>query len=133
MTPMLPCGCVFPMKVRLLLQASVYAVFPLVNELEIEIAAGTYLSQNQVVITGASSDGKDHEKTALDVNLIPLVERFDNLTAALTYERFWHKKLSLNKTLFGDYEVVYIIYPGKAVNFFVIGVKMGWSGGLINF
>ncbi|KAK1428449.1 hypothetical protein QVD17_17283 [Tagetes erecta] len=107
-----PCGCVFPMKVRLLLEASVYAVFPVVNELEIEIAIGTYLTQSQVVITGASADSENQERTAVDVNLVPLGEKFDNLTAKLTYERFWHKKLSLNRTLFGDYEVVYIIYPG---------------------
>ncbi|KAI3526540.1 hypothetical protein L1887_05797 [Cichorium endivia] len=107
-----PCGCVFPMKVRLLLQVSVYAVFPVVNELEIEIASGMYLTQSQVVITGASADSENQGQTAIDVNLVPLGERFDNVTAALTYERFWRKKLFLNKTLFGDYEVVYIIYPG---------------------
>ncbi|KAI3667972.1 hypothetical protein L6452_43043 [Arctium lappa] len=107
-----PCGCVIPMKVRLLLQVSVFAVFPVVNELEIEIASGTYLTQSQVVITGASADDQNQERTAVDINLVPLGERFDNVTAALTYERFWRKKLSLNRTLFGDYEVVYIIYPG---------------------
>ncbi|KAK9057408.1 hypothetical protein SSX86_022243 [Deinandra increscens subsp. villosa] len=107
-----PCGCVLPMKVRLLLEVSVYAVFPVVNELEIEIATGTYLTQSQVVITGASADNGNQERTTIDVNLVPLGEKFDNFTAKLTYERFWHKKLSLNRTLFGDYEVVYIIYPG---------------------
>lgn len=107
-----PCGCVFPMKVRLLLQVSVYAVFPVVNELEIEIATGTYLTQSQVVITGASADSQDQERTAVDINLVPLGEKFDNTTALLTYDRFWRKKLPLNRTLFGDYEVVYITYPG---------------------
>ncbi|GJV78916.1 receptor-like serine/threonine-protein kinase ALE2 [Tanacetum coccineum] len=107
-----PCGCVFPMKVRLLLQVSVYAVFPVVNELEIEIATGTYLTQSQVVITGASADSQDQEKTAVDINLVPLGEKFDNTTALLTYDRFWRKKLPLNRTLFGDYEMVYITYPG---------------------
>ncbi|KAI3749580.1 hypothetical protein L2E82_20194 [Cichorium intybus] len=107
-----PCGCVFPMKVRLLLQVSVYAVFPVVNELEIEIATGTYLTQSQVVITGASADSQNQEKTAVDINLVPLGEKFDNTTALLTYDKIWRKKLSLNTTLFGDYEVVYIIYPG---------------------
>ncbi|KAL4558613.1 hypothetical protein LXL04_036814 [Taraxacum kok-saghyz] len=107
-----PCGCVFPMKVKLLLQVSVYAVFPVVNELEIEIATGTYLTQSQVVITGASADSQNQEKTAVDINLVPLGEKFDNTTALLTYDKIWRKKLSLNRTLFGDYEVVYIIYPG---------------------
>ncbi|KAL7600492.1 hypothetical protein Lser_V15G27039 [Lactuca serriola] len=107
-----PCGCVLPMKVRLLLQVSVYAVFPVVNELEIEIASGMYLTQSQVVITGASADSENQGQSVIDVNLVPLGQRFDNVTAAFTYERFWKKKLSLNKTLFGDYQVVYIIYPG---------------------
>lgn len=101
------------MKVRLLLQVSVYAVFPVVNELEIEIATGTYLTQSQVVITGASADSQNQEKTAVDINLVPLGEKFDNTTALLTYDKIWRKKLSLNRTLFGDYEVVYITYPGK--------------------
>lgn len=119
-----PSGCVYPMKVRLLLQVSVYAVFPMVNELAIEIATGAYLTQSQVVITGASADNENQERTAIDVNLLPLGERFDNLTAKLTYDRFWHKKISLNRTLFGDYEVVYIIYPGKVANCFTLGGKM---------
>ncbi|KAJ0792513.1 putative non-specific serine/threonine protein kinase [Helianthus annuus] len=104
------------MKVRLVLEVSVLAVFPVVNELEIEIATGTYLTQSQVVITGASADDENKERTAIDVNLVPLGEKFDNFTAKLTSERFWHKKLSLNRTLFGNYEVVSIIYPGKATN-----------------
>lgn len=107
-----PCGCVFPMKVKLLLDVSLYAIFPVVNELEIEVAAGTYLKQSQVIIMGASADIQNQERTAVDINLVPLGEKFDNTTAMLTYERFWQKKLPLNKTLFGNYEVVYITYPG---------------------
>ncbi|XP_076941339.1 receptor-like serine/threonine-protein kinase ALE2 [Bidens hawaiensis] len=107
-----PCGCVLPMKVRLLLYVSVYAVFPVVTELEIEIATGTYLTQSQVVITGANADSQDQDKTEVDINLVPLGEKFDNTTALLTYDRLWRKKLTLNRTLFGDYEVVYITYPG---------------------
>ncbi|KAM7527358.1 hypothetical protein LguiB_030768 [Lonicera macranthoides] len=107
-----PCGCVFPMKVRLLLAVSLYAIFPVVNELEVEVAAGTYLKQSQVIIMGASADDQDQEKTAVDINLVPLGEKFDNTTAILTYDRFWQKKVPLNKTLFGSYEVAYITYPG---------------------
>ncbi|KAK2986356.1 hypothetical protein RJ640_026620 [Escallonia rubra] len=107
-----PCGCVFPMKVRLLLDVSLYAIFPVVNELEIEVAAGTYLKQSQVIIMGATADSQSQEKTAVDINLVPLGEKFDNTTAMLTYERFWEKKVPLNKTLFGNYEVAYITYPG---------------------
>ncbi|KAE7997912.1 hypothetical protein FH972_002503 [Carpinus fangiana] len=107
-----PCGCVFPMKVRLLLDVAPYAVFPVMSELEIEVAAGTYLEQSQVKIMGASADSQNQERTVVDINLVPLGEKFDNTTAVLTYERFWHKKVPLNQTLFGNYELVYINYPG---------------------
>ncbi|CAK9133436.1 unnamed protein product [Ilex paraguariensis] len=107
-----PCGCVFPMKIRLLLDVSLYAIFPVVNELEIEVAAGIYLKQSQVIIIGASADSQNQERTVVDINLVPLGEKFDNTTAMLTYERFWQNKVPLNKTLFGNYEVVYITYPG---------------------
>ncbi|XP_047311006.1 receptor-like serine/threonine-protein kinase ALE2 [Impatiens glandulifera] len=107
-----PCGCVFPMKIRLLLDVSLYAVFPVINELEIEVAAGTYLLQSQVIIIGASADSQSQEKTTVDLKLVPLGEKFDNTTAMLTYERFRQKKVPLNKTLFGNYEVIYINYPG---------------------
>ncbi|OWM80010.1 hypothetical protein CDL15_Pgr009988 [Punica granatum] len=107
-----PCGCVFPMKVRLLLDVAPYAVFPVMSELEIEIAAGTYLEQSQVKIMGASADSLNQGRTIVDVNLVPLGEKFDNTTADLIYERFWHKKVPLNASLFGHYEVVYITYTG---------------------
>ncbi|XAR61028.1 Non-specific serine/threonine protein kinase [Bertholletia excelsa] len=107
-----PCGCVFPMKVRLLLDVSLYAIFPEVNELEIEIATGTYLKQSQVTIIGAIADNQNQERTVVDINLVPLGEKFDNTSAMLTYERFWQKKVPLNKTLFGNYEVININYPG---------------------
>ncbi|XP_020213059.1 receptor-like serine/threonine-protein kinase ALE2 [Cajanus cajan] len=107
-----PCGCVFPMKVRLTLDVAPFAVFPVMTELENEIALGTYLEQSQVKIMGATADSQNQERTIVDINLVPLGEKFDNTTAALTYERFWHKKVPLNRSLFGDYAVVYIIYPG---------------------
>ncbi|XP_057985059.1 receptor-like serine/threonine-protein kinase ALE2 isoform X4 [Hevea brasiliensis] len=107
-----PCACVFPMKVRLLLGMAPYAIFPLMNQLEIEVAAGTYLKQSQVKIMGASADSENQGKTVVDINLVPLGDKFDNTTAILTYDRFWHKKVPLNNTLFGDYEVISISYPG---------------------
>ncbi|KAF2307164.1 hypothetical protein GH714_025222 [Hevea brasiliensis] len=107
-----PCGCVFPMKVRLLLDVAPYAIFPVMNQLEIEVAEGTYLEQSQVKIMGASADSDNQGKTVVDINLVPLGDKFDNTTAILTYERFWHKKVPLNKNLFGDYEVISISYPG---------------------
>ncbi|XP_031250233.1 receptor-like serine/threonine-protein kinase ALE2 isoform X2 [Pistacia vera] len=107
-----PCGCVFPMKVKLLLDVAPYAVFPVMNELEIEVAAGTYLQQSQVKIMGASADSQNQGKTVVEMNLVPLGDKFDNTTANLTYERLVHKKVPLNTTLFGNYEAIYISYPG---------------------
>ncbi|KAJ6339039.1 hypothetical protein OIU76_008493 [Salix suchowensis] len=107
-----PCGCVFPMKVRLLLDVAPYAVFPVTRELVSEVAAGTYLEQSQVKIMGASADSQNQGKTVVDINLVPLGEKFDNTTAMLTYDRFWKNKMPLNITLFGNYEVIYISYPG---------------------
>lgn len=111
-----PCGCVFPMKIRLLLDIAPFAVFPVMGELEIEVATGTYLEQSQVKIMGASADSQNQGRTVVDINLVPLGEKFDNTTAMLTYERFHHKKVPLNMTLFGNYEVVYISYPGSYLN-----------------
>ncbi|KAF5726981.1 receptor-like serine/threonine-protein kinase ALE2 [Tripterygium wilfordii] len=107
-----PCGCVFPMEVRLLIDVAPYAVFPVMKELESEIAAGTYLQENQVKIMGASADSQNQGRTVVDINLVPLGEKFDNTTAILTYERVRHKKVPLNMSLFGNYEVIYISYPG---------------------
>ena len=106
-----PCGCVFPMKVRLLLDVATLSVFPVMRELEIEIAEGTYLEQSQVKM-GVIADSQNQESTVVDINLVPLGEKFDNTTAVLTSDRFWHKKVPLNTTLFGNYEVLYISYPG---------------------
>ncbi|EPS58016.1 hypothetical protein M569_16801, partial [Genlisea aurea] len=110
-----PCACVFPMKVRILLGVSVYAIFPEVTELEIEVAAGTYLKQSQVSIIGASADDQNQGKSIVDINLVPLGEKFDNTTATLTYQRFLQRKVPLNRTLFGDYDVLFVSYPGLPV------------------
>ncbi|RID52596.1 hypothetical protein BRARA_G00048 [Brassica rapa] len=107
-----PCGCVFPMKVQLLLSVAPFSIFPVTSELEIEVAAGTYLEQSQVKIMGASADSENQGKTVVDFNLVPLGEKFDNTTATLIYQRFRHKKVPLNESVFGDYEVTHISYPG---------------------
>ncbi|GFP82999.1 receptor-like serine/threonine-protein kinase ale2 [Phtheirospermum japonicum] len=91
---------------------ALYAIFPEVTELEIEVAAGTYLKQSQVAIIGASADALNQERTVVDINLVPLGEKFDDTTAILTFQRFLHKKVPLNRTLFGDYGVMNISYPG---------------------
>eukprot|EP01018_Ginkgo_biloba_P016313 Gb_15406 [translate_table: standard] len=107
-----PCGCVYPMQVELGLGVALYAFFPLVSELAIEIAAGTYMKQSQVRIMGANADSQDQEKTIVIIDLVPLGEKFDNTTAFLTYERFWQKKVTIKRALFGDYRVIYVSYPG---------------------
>ena len=112
-----PCGCVFPMKVRLLLDVATLSVFPIMRELEIETTEGTYLEQSQVKIMGVIADSQNQESTVVDINLVPLGEKFDNTTAVLTSDRFWHKKVSLNTTLFGNYEVLYISYPGTYLDY----------------
>ncbi|CAI9774406.1 unnamed protein product [Fraxinus pennsylvanica] len=73
---------------------------------------GTYLVQSQVVIIGATADSQNQGRSVVDINLVPLGVKFDNTTAILTYERLRKKKVLLNRTLFGDYEVVCITYPG---------------------
>ncbi|GKU86177.1 hypothetical protein SLEP1_g735 [Rubroshorea leprosula] len=106
------CGCVFPMKVKLLLDIAPYTIFPVMSELEIEIATGTYLQQSQVKIMGASADSQNQGRTVVDINLVPLGDKFDNTTAMLTYDRFMHERVHLNTTLFGNYKVISISYPG---------------------
>ncbi|KOM48603.1 hypothetical protein LR48_Vigan07g230700 [Vigna angularis] len=107
-----PCGCIFPMKVRLVLGVAPLVVFPVITELEIEIASGTYLKQSQVRIIGVSADNQNQWRTIVDIDLVPLGEKFDNTTALMLYERFWNKKVHLNRSLFGDYSTLYVAYPG---------------------
>ncbi|KAG5002867.1 hypothetical protein JHK86_027006 [Glycine max] len=107
-----PCGCVFPMKVRLVLDAAPLAVFPVIDELEIELSSGTYLKQSQVRIMGVTADSQNQGKTTIDIYLVPLGEKFDNTTAVLLSKRFWHNEVPLNRSLFGDYAILCITYPG---------------------
>lgn len=106
-----PCGCVLPMKAQIHLAVAPFAVFPMISQLEIEVAAGIYLKQSQVRIMGASADSQE-QGTLVDMDLVPLGERFDNTTALLIYERFWGKKVPVDRTLFGDYNVIFVRYPG---------------------
>lgn len=107
-----PCVCVIPMQVGLRLSVALYTFFPLVSELASEIATGVFLKPSQVRIMGANAAGQDPEKTIVLTDLVPLGEKFDNTTAYLTFQRFWHKKVVINTSLFGDYEVLYVHYPG---------------------
>ncbi|XP_047308346.1 receptor-like serine/threonine-protein kinase ALE2 [Impatiens glandulifera] len=111
-----PCVCVVPMQVGLRITVSLYTFFPSVAELSDEIASGIFMRQSQVRIMGANADSQDEEKTVVLIDLVPLEEKFDNTTAFLTYLRFWNKQIVLKSSLFGDYEVLYVHYPGLPVS-----------------
>ncbi|RZB72250.1 Receptor-like serine/threonine-protein kinase ALE2 isoform B [Glycine soja] len=100
------------MKIRLVLDVAPLAVFPVIDELEIELASATYLKQSQVRIMGVTSDSQSQGRTIVDINLVPLGEKFDNTTAVLLCKRFWHNEVPLIRSLFGDYAILYITYPG---------------------
>ncbi|KAF1870510.1 hypothetical protein Lal_00003716 [Lupinus albus] len=110
--PGAPCGCFWPMKVGLRLSVSLYTFFPLVSELASEIATGVFMRQSQVRVMGANIDSQQPDKTVALIDLVPLMEEFDNTTAFLTSERFWHKEVAIKASYFGNYDVLYVTYPG---------------------
>ncbi|MCD7472093.1 hypothetical protein HAX54_013028 [Datura stramonium] len=110
--PKAPCVCVLPMRVGLRLSVALYTFFPLVSELATEISVGVFLDPSQVRIMGANSASQYPEKTIVLIDLVPLGEKFDNTTAFLTSQRFWHKQVVIKASLFGDYDVLYVQYPG---------------------
>lgn len=101
------------MQVELDLGVATFRLFSMVAELGHEVAAGIYMKESQVRIVGATASGQDKVKTRVGIDLLPLGEKFDNLTALLTYERLWKKKVPINASIFGDYEVVFVRYPGN--------------------
>ncbi|KAL7191174.1 hypothetical protein ACSBR2_023277 [Camellia fascicularis] len=107
-----PCGCVWPIEVRLRLSVALYAFFPLVSELAKEIAASVSLNRSQVRIMGANAATQQLEKTMVLLNMVPSQENFDESTAFLIYKKFWHKQVLIKTTLFGAYEVIHVRYPG---------------------
>lgn len=107
-----PCECVHPMKVGLRLKVALYTFFPLVSELALEIASGTFLKQNQVRIMGANAATEQPNMSIVLVDLVPLGHKFDGAAAYMIAEIFWYKKVGINATSFGDYDVLYVMYPG---------------------
>ncbi|XP_020113324.1 receptor-like serine/threonine-protein kinase ALE2 isoform X4 [Ananas comosus] len=107
-----PCGCVLPIKVIIDLGIAPYLLFMRIAELEVEVADGTFLKQSQVKIMAAVPSIQDQQKTRITIYLVPLGQKFDNTTALLIYERVCHQKMPLNMSIFGDYEVLYVHYPG---------------------
>ncbi|XP_057498336.1 receptor-like serine/threonine-protein kinase ALE2 isoform X3 [Actinidia eriantha] len=107
-----PCDCVLPMQVGLRLTVALYTFFPLVSKLAEEIAVGVFMKLSQVRIMGANAASQDPEKTIVLINLVPLGEEFDITTAYLIFQRFWYKQVAIKTSLFGNYEVLYVRYPG---------------------
>lgn len=107
------------MQVGLRLSVALYTFFPLVSELAGEIAAGVFMKQSQVRIIGANA-AEQPDKTVVRTDLVPLGEKFDNTTAFLTYQRFWHKQVVIKSSYFGDYEVLYVRYPGIIIFTFLV-------------
>ncbi|KAG2299574.1 hypothetical protein Bca52824_036046 [Brassica carinata] len=103
-----PCGCVWPIQVELRLSMALYDFFPLVSEFARVISAGVFMKQSQVRIMGANAASEQPDKSIVLVDLVPLGDKFDNMTAMLTYQRFWSKKVQI----FCQYDVIYVRYPG---------------------
>ncbi|XP_047947815.1 receptor-like serine/threonine-protein kinase ALE2 isoform X4 [Salvia hispanica] len=110
--PEAPCVCVLPIQVGLRLSIALYTFFPLVSELAAEVAAGVFIGKSQVRIMGANAAGDDTEKTVVLIDLLPLGEKFDDTTAYITFGRFWHKQVVIKTSIFGEYDVLYVRYPG---------------------
>ncbi|XP_039778861.1 receptor-like serine/threonine-protein kinase ALE2 isoform X2 [Panicum virgatum] len=107
-----PCGCVEPISVIIDLDVAPYLLFMRIAELEVEVAAGTFLKQSQVKIMAAVASIQDDQKTRVTIYLVPLREHFDTYTASLISDRFRDKKVQINSSIFGDYKVINITYHG---------------------
>jgi hypothetical protein len=107
-----PCGCVWPLQVKLRIGISIYKCFPLVSKLADEIAASAMLNYTQVRIMGADAANQQLDKTNIIINLVPKGVKFDNTAAFLLYKKFWHREILIDDSLFGAYEVLYVHYPG---------------------
>jgi hypothetical protein len=110
-----PCGCVEPISVTIDLDVAPYLLFMRIAELEVEVAAGTFLKQSQVKIMAAVASIQDDQKTRVTIYLVPLREHFDTYTASLISDRFRDKKVQINSSIFGDYKVVNVTYHGKTL------------------
>ncbi|KAM7255651.1 hypothetical protein ACFE04_008549 [Oxalis oulophora] len=106
------CGCVWPIQVKLQLDVAIYTFFPLVSELADEIAAGIGLNHSQVRITGADAASLEQEKTTVLIDLVPHGGKFSDVIAFSIYKSFWQRRVHIKPSLFGDYEVSYVQYPG---------------------
>lgn len=81
---------------------------------------------------GANSTTEDAEKTSVLIDLVPFGRSFDMNTALLIFERFWHKQVLINAMFFGDYDVLYVRYPGLPPSPPVAPGDVNVDGGLEN-
>ncbi|KAL2332278.1 hypothetical protein Fmac_019859 [Flemingia macrophylla] len=107
-----PCGCVWPLQVKLRISIAIYKFFPLVSELAKDIATSVLLNRNQVRIVEADAINHQLEKTNVLINLVPQGVKFDETTAFLIYKKFWQREILNDASAFGAYEVLYVHYPG---------------------
>lgn len=107
-----PCGCVRPIQVRLRFNIALYTFFPLLSKLAGQIATSLSLHQSQVRIMGANAATQQLQRTIVLVNLVPFEAKFKYTAAFSAYEKFWHRKIQINSSLFGAYDVIDVQYPG---------------------
>lgn len=110
--PGTPCGCVWPVQVKISLDVAIFTFFPLVSELAEEIAESIGLNHGQVRIMGADAASQQLEKTTVLINLVPRGSKFNHTTAFFIYQKFWQGKIPINASLFGRYQVLNVKYPG---------------------
>ncbi|KAG2586390.1 hypothetical protein PVAP13_5NG053700 [Panicum virgatum] len=107
-----PCACVLPIRVGIRLSVDLYSFFPLVSDFAEEVSSGVNMAQRQVRVMGANVASDQPDKTMVLVDLVPMQAKFDNATAFSAFESLWSKKVSLKSSVFGDYEILYVVYPG---------------------
>lgn len=107
-----PCACVLPIKVGICLSVDLYSFFPLVSDFADKVGSGVNMARRQVRVMGANVAGDQPDKTVVLVHLVPMHVNFDKATALSTFQSLWSKKISLKPSVFGDYEILYVVYPG---------------------
>lgn len=101
-----------PVKVGIRLSIDLYSFFPLVSDFAEEVASGVNMAERQVRVMGANVAGDQPDKTMVLVDLVPMQVKFDNATAFSAFESLWSKKIPLKRSIFGNYEILYVVYPG---------------------
>jgi hypothetical protein len=89
-----------------------YSFFPLVSDFAEEVGSGVNMARRQVRVMGANVAGDQPDKTVVLVHLVPMHLNFDNATAFSAFQRLWSKRIPLKPSVFGDYEILYVVYPG---------------------